>query len=396
LKILIVDDDTGRRTKLVEHINGKNIADIDQLSTAGSVDEAKVFLKQCYYDILVLDVVLPKRAESSPSAANSLALLGQISREGLLKKPGKIIGVTAYSDDIEKYRDQFEQYCAVVIEAQNSKKEWKEKITESVQYSLASRISRTVKENGVEVLTVHGIRTFGEWQNRLKSLVRKSSDEVTFGSYEYGYFSSIALLFPYARDKAVKSLAAKMKTQLEYSKAKHLIVFSHSFGTYLTANAIHQLSDTLPRFEKVTLVLCGSVLKSTHDWSEILKFENCRIINECGDNDVALWFSNAAVLGCGMAGRVGFFGFNNSRFVNRFYIGGHSLYFEGDTFFNREWLPLILNEDYEISPHDERVPQVIKHGISDKIASMLGSIKPFVYLSIPVAACGLLLAHLIT
>ncbi|PZW48228.1 response regulator receiver domain-containing protein [Pseudomonas sp. URIL14HWK12:I3] len=381
MRILIVDDDVQRRNKLVDHISEKNLDGVEPPAVAGSVDEAKALLKQCYYDILILDVVLPKRPGSAVSAENSFSLLGQISREGILKRPGQIIGVTAHKDDIGRHREEFERACAVVIEAQSNMSAWKERISERITYSLASRVARTVKESAVEVVTIHGIRTFGEWQSRLRNLVCKSTDGVEFNPYNYGYFSVVAFFFPFARDRAVRKLRAKLKSVLEGSQARHLVIFSHSFGTYLITHGLEHFLNELQRFEKVTLVLSGSVLKSDFDWSALQALPNFRVINECGDGDIVLWLSSAAVLGCGMAGKVGFYGFNNSRFANRFYKGGHSLYFEGDEFMSKKWLPIILNEDFVVSTFDERSPNVLMHGIGDQVASLLAKVKKPLYWS---------------
>lgn len=385
MKVLIVDDDCLRRDKLVEYISNKVSQDIERIDVAGSVDEAKALLKEFYFEVLVLDVVLPKRAGAPVSASSGLALLGQISRGGLLKKPARIIGVTAHQEDIGKYREQFETACAVVIEAQNNKWEWKEKIASHIEYALSSRVSRTVNDSVVEVLTVHGIRTFGEWQNRLKNCVGAITDAVGFNAYKYGYFSGVAFVFPFARDREVDKLRVRLKEVFSASSAKHLIIFSHSFGTYLMANALESFVDELKRFDKVTLVLSGSVLSSAHDWSVIRENKNVRIINECGDRDFILWISNAFILGCGMAGKVGFHGFNNDRFANRFYTGGHSLYFDGNGFMQREWLPLILNDDFKLVLCDERKPQIVMHGVGDQLVRVLGALKPFSYLGLVAA-----------
>lgn len=375
MRVLIVDDDGLRRSKLVNHINSSIPDGLDRIDEASNVDEAKVLLKGIYYDILILDVILPKRGLTGATAANGLALLGQISRQGLLKKPGKIIGITAHNEDIANYREQFESACAVVIEAQSNQKGWREKISGHISYSLSARTFKTVNDYSVEVLTVHGIRTFGDWQNRLKICVESLVDGVKFQNYKYGYFSVASFAVPAARNREVQKLKVKLSHMLDTSKAKHLVIFSHSFGTYLTVRAINDLHDKLSRFDKVTLVLSGSVLKSTHDWGGITKCDRIRVINECGDRDFILWLSNSFIFGCGMAGKVGFTGFNNDKFSNRFYRGGHSLYFKGDDFMRKQWLPIIINEDYRVLSFDERKPSVLMHGIGDQLVQVLGKIK---------------------
>ncbi|MPQ82579.1 response regulator [Pseudomonas sp. MAFF 730085] len=380
MKILVVDDDELRRSRLVNYIESHKLQGVEVITVAGNVDEAKDFLKKVYYDILVLDVVLPRRYKSDASAENGLALLGQISRSTIMKKPGKIIGITAYEEDIKRYREEFENNCAVVIEAKSNQSEWRAKIVAQLTYSISSRISKTAQESSVTVLTIHGIQTFGDWQNRLKALAESHTDLVDFNTYKYGYFSAVSFLMPFARHREVARLRNSLKSLLVSSKSKHLIIFCHSFGTYLAAYALKYLLDDISRFEKVTLVLSGSVLRSNYDWAYLKKCVNVTIVSECGDKDFVLWVSRALVLGVGMAGKVGFHGFNNLRFTNRFFKGGHSLYFKGNDFMSRYWLPIIINEDYKPKVVDERKPGFIIHGFADKVIDFIGKVKPWLYI----------------
>ncbi len=57
------------------------------------------------------------------------------------------------------------------------------------------------------VITVHGIRTFGQWQERLEVLVTDSSDEdIEFTKIDYGYFSVIAFFIPFVRWLATRRI----------------------------------------------------------------------------------------------------------------------------------------------------------------------------------------------
>lgn len=66
------------------------------------------------------------------------------------------------------------------------------------------------------------------------------------------------------------------------------------------------------------LVLSGSVLPSNYDFHKIMTLTDMKLINDCGCDDRILLLSEGLVPNTGMAGRVGFYGLNNARFVNRF------------------------------------------------------------------------------
>src|SRR5207253_3811384 len=90
------------------------------------------------------------------------------------------------------------------------------------------------------VVTVHGIRTYGSWQERLERLVTSSQNEnqVEFVNYKYGYFSAISFLVPFARWLVVRKFRnelIRLCTAKQYSRVD---LVGHSFGTHVLAWAI--------------------------------------------------------------------------------------------------------------------------------------------------------------
>ena len=54
------------------------------------------------------------------------------------------------------------------------------------------------------VITVHGIRTYGDWQDQLKTVLEAAEPGVTVRMYRYGFFSSPAFLIPLVRYLAAR------------------------------------------------------------------------------------------------------------------------------------------------------------------------------------------------
>ena len=54
------------------------------------------------------------------------------------------------------------------------------------------------------VVTVHGIRTYGHWQEALGQLVESHDSTTETVHYQFGYFSAIAFLVPFVRDLVVR------------------------------------------------------------------------------------------------------------------------------------------------------------------------------------------------
>lgn len=389
MKTLIVDDDIQRANFLAEHVAKNSPCSRADIFLTHCCSEARRLLRNVYFDVIVLDVVLPNSNTDSPSSENGLMLLSQISREARLKKPGHIIGITAHTQDIGKYRSQFEDLCSIVVEAKFGTSEWRNKISNAINYSQSSQIARKANTARSAIFTIHGIRTHGEWQGRLRSLVEQNTDQVDFHNYQYGYFSATSFMLPPLRDREVKRLVARLKPLTGSIIENRVYIFSHSFGTYLATKALEALSGTIDRKVKITLVLSGSVLSSNYDWTTLRSIENLTVINECGTHDFVLWASNALAPGLGMAGKVGFNGFNDAKFRNRYHCGGHSLYFAGDQFMIDNWIPLLADSDG--TPADLRSEVSWTHSLANSAVQLIGKVKHAAYLALAIGACALAL-----
>jgi predicted alpha/beta hydrolase family esterase len=198
------------------------------------------------------------------------------------------------------------------------------------------------------VVTVHGIRTFGQWQVRLRNLIKAADPDAVVVAYEYGYFSVLAFIVPIFRWLAVRAFRNKTRALArDYPGARFSFV-AHSFGTHIVAHGLRNLRTDAPPID--TIILCGSVLRSQFDWDKFLaRIPARRVVNDCGVNDSVLVLSQLVVLFTGMAGRVGFYGFSGGTVFNRFFAGGHSHYFQPagsdpDAFMRRNWLKLLTAE----------------------------------------------------
>lgn len=200
------------------------------------------------------------------------------------------------------------------------------------------------------LVTVHGIRTFGQWQDRLRKLTLAANPGILVENYGYGYFSVIAFVIPFFRWLAVRSFRNNLKALMRAHEGASFTFVAHSFGTHLVAHALRGMKpDERPDVELI--LLSGSVLRSAFDWASLMNPAPGRpgirrVINDCGLNDSVLILSQAGVLFTGMAGRVGFYGFTGADLVNRFFPGGHSHYFippgdDPDAFMKRYWVPVL-------------------------------------------------------
>ncbi|AZV77870.1 WD40 repeat domain-containing protein [Parasedimentitalea marina] len=235
------------------------------------------------------------------------------------------------------------------------------------------------------VVTLHGIRTFGGWQEQLEALITDEfgRNTVKVINYKYGFFSVIAFIIPFFRWLVVRRFRSEL-LYWEKKKNWHRIdIIGHSFGTHVLAWALHGI----PRQERPrihTIILAGSVLRGSFPWRDLVGDTVLRVINDCGSKDKVLLVNQLFVLFTGMAGRAGFSGATHGGFRNRFFEFGHSGYFYNkdgrlDVSWAREfWLPLFRG-DKPVDPYDERRPPTVLDGAVETFANNAEPVKLAVY-----------------
>jgi tetratricopeptide (TPR) repeat protein len=201
------------------------------------------------------------------------------------------------------------------------------------------------------VISVHGINTFGNWQERLETLLANApaaADRVVY-NYKYGWFSIFAFLVPFMRWLIVRRFRSFLIEKTRHDSWDRIDLICHSFGTHIVGWGLYGLPPRAA-FKVHTVILSGSVLKSDFPWDHLIDGRVGRVINDCGTRDNVLWLSQIVVLFTGMAGRLGFNGGTGRTLRNRYFPYRHSGYFltngaSDDTFMKQYWLPLLLTED---------------------------------------------------
>lgn len=232
------------------------------------------------------------------------------------------------------------------------------------------------------VVTVHGIRTFGGWQTRLRRLIERANPAIEVQAFIYGYFSAIAFLIPPLRWLIVRHFRIALERLRTNNPTARIDLVAHSFGTYLVGWA---LAKTQVPLSAHTVLLAGSVLRADFDWSPLIARAILRrLINDCGIDDFVLALSQLGVLFTGMAGRAGFSGLQSTSLQNRYFRGGHSLYFDGvnadpDYFMKTYWIPIFLSDSGIVSI-DERVSPSPVRGIVETLLRNAEPIELTIYL----------------
>lgn len=144
MRILIADDCKSRYKNLLKKLLKIGI-DRTSVVLVGSADEAQTALENQYFDLFVLDIIIPLYdTDEDGSHEHSLAILHRINNDELIIKPGKIIGITADLDAAGAAKDTFSDSTWSIINYSQTDNEWQQRIVNCANYILREKQARPI------------------------------------------------------------------------------------------------------------------------------------------------------------------------------------------------------------------------------------------------------------
>jgi hypothetical protein len=158
------------------------------------------------------------------------------------------------------------------------------------------------------LMSIHGIRTRGEWQKTFAAVA--SSLTSPCESFDYGRYGLFRFVIPPFNAQVVDRFYDWYSTQVTRHREvdlswhdKRPSVVAHSLGSWILGQALLKYDDM--RFDKV--VLAGSILPRNFDWSTVFSRDQVSVVrNECGEKDPWPAWAGRLVRRAGVGGSKGF------------------------------------------------------------------------------------------
>lgn len=126
-------DDKSEKTESVKKILvtdcGINERSID---CASNIARGREYLSEKYYDLLILDLVMPLYEDDEANHEEAPNFIDEIFDNPNIKEPNQIIGLTAYDEEYEALKLRFEEKLWKLIKYSETNANWKNKIKTSV------------------------------------------------------------------------------------------------------------------------------------------------------------------------------------------------------------------------------------------------------------------------
>jgi hypothetical protein len=191
------------------------------------------------------------------------------------------------------------------------------------------------------VISLHGIRTHGEWQKQLTEHL--NSADLKAKAPNYGWFSAWRFLFASQRQKQIEKFREEYTNFILAHPGVLPSIVAHSFGSYIVATCLENYGMKFDR-----IILAGSIVREDFPWGTLLdRGRVTRVLNDVGHRDIWSHFAMLAVPDAGPSGWKGFSSDADGSVVQAF----HRSFRHSDAFFTlnyiQRWIPFLLGQDPE-------------------------------------------------
>lgn len=139
ISILIVDDNSYKVAAIKEVL--LEFVEIPKSYISVSVDTntARVKVENEKFDLIILDLVLPNEFGDDESPENGIEFLNEISSDPNKLRPFHIIGISGFSEYVEKYSVDFKKNLWYLIDYNEKEEEWKDVLRNKIEYLIDSK-----------------------------------------------------------------------------------------------------------------------------------------------------------------------------------------------------------------------------------------------------------------
>jgi nucleoside phosphorylase/CheY-like chemotaxis protein len=154
IRILVVEDDQEKLRRVTLALTSVTGCSIDQIRDARDTNAAKRMLRDEQFDLLILDISIPLRSDQEPDRQGGLHLLSELLDRDLYRRPGHIVGLTAYEDTARLAEGRFRSEAFGLVRYDPSSRDWEETLSRKVVHIIASKTVETKAEFDIDLCVI--------------------------------------------------------------------------------------------------------------------------------------------------------------------------------------------------------------------------------------------------
>ena len=141
MKILVVEDNQEKLRKVMSCLAQVQGCDREDIHAAHDAVEAKRAMRAEQYDLLVLDIALPERADSMPRPDGGIRLLQEVLDRPIYHPPREVVGLTAFPEVLAAAGPKFAEDLWMVVQYDPASDAWADQLQRKARHILVSRRS---------------------------------------------------------------------------------------------------------------------------------------------------------------------------------------------------------------------------------------------------------------
>lgn len=145
MNILIVEDDAVKYGHIVNLIGRSATLDA-QIRHVVNAADAAVALSTNSYDLMILDVNIPRRNGEASARGGGLLVLKEIEDDASLHRPRYVVGLTAYEDTIAEFGDKFRDKLWLLIHYTETVDKWRAQLSDLLKHIQLASASRNFSD----------------------------------------------------------------------------------------------------------------------------------------------------------------------------------------------------------------------------------------------------------
>ncbi|QSZ56676.1 hypothetical protein PCC82_06080 [Agrobacterium deltaense] len=138
MRILIVDDDTAKASAISKVLLEAGVPTLDDITHVTNSFDAAAELRKTQFDLLVLDLMIPKTRLGEAELDGGQSLLRSIMARGTFLRPKHIVGLTSFDDARDQSEADFNNGLWSILKYDTSSADWIEQLSGKVRYIQSS------------------------------------------------------------------------------------------------------------------------------------------------------------------------------------------------------------------------------------------------------------------
>lgn len=139
IRVLIMDDSAEKIQRIRSVLTDKCLVPVENIEEARSLNSGRKKLSSNFYDLLLLDLVLPISDGDDVEPGKSENFINELHTYSLLKKPIYVIGLSQYEDKIENHLSNFEDKLWKLIHYNLASTDWEQLLQNAISSILSTK-----------------------------------------------------------------------------------------------------------------------------------------------------------------------------------------------------------------------------------------------------------------